>query len=107
MEFNCSGCGACCKRIGLLKDKFKEFNFPYKVNEKGWCEMLDENNKCKVYENRPQICNVDKMYSVFMKMGMTKKEYYVENTKMCNLYIREDKSDEKYLLDEKFYNNLN
>lgn len=104
MNFNCSGCGACCKRIGPLKDKFKELNFPYKVNEKGWCEMLDENNKCKVYDNRPDICSVEKtFYSIFQKEGMTKKETYLQNTKLCNQYIREDKLDEKYLLDEKIY----
>lgn len=104
MEFNCSSCGACCKRIGALKDKFKELNFPYDVNEKGWCTMLDENNKCKVYNNRPDICSMEKMfYSVFQKSGMTKKQTYLENTKMCNQYIKEDKLDDKYLLNEKIY----
>lgn len=105
MEFNCSGCGACCKRIGLLKDKFKELNFPYSVNDKGWCEMLDENNNCKVYNTRPDICNMKTMYEkYFTKLGYTEKKTYKLNAEMCNLYIKEDKLDEKYLLDEKIYN---
>lgn len=104
MKFNCSGCGSCCKRIGLIKDKFKEINFPYDVNEKGWCTMLDENNKCKVYDNRPDVCNMEKIfYAELSKSGMTKKEAYILNTRLCNQYIREDKLDEKYLLDEKIY----
>lgn len=104
MNFNCSSCGACCKRIGLLKDKFKELNFPYDVNEKGWCTMLDENNKCKVYNTRPAICNMETMfYSALAPLGMTKKEAYIANTKLCNQYIKEDKLDAKYLLNEQSY----
>lgn len=104
MDFNCSSCGACCKRIGWYKDKFKELNFPYKVNEKGWCEMLDENNKCKVYNNRPDICSVEKtFYNFIEKQGITQKEAYLQQTKFCNKYIKEDKLDKKYLLDESKY----
>lgn len=104
MNFNCSGCGACCKRMGLLKDKFKELNFPYQVNEKGWCEMLDENNKCKVYATRPDICNGETMfYKVIEKTGMTMKELYLKQTILCNQMIEHDKLDKKYLLNEKIY----
>lgn len=104
MDFNCSGCGACCKRIGLVQDKFKELNFPYQVNEKGWCEMLDENNKCKVYDNRPDICNIEKM-SVKLKdvLKMTQREFYKKNTELCNSMINEDKLDKKYLMNETIY----
>ena len=105
MKFECSGCGACCKRIGLVKDKFKELNFPYQVNEKGWCEMLGEDNKCKVYDNRPDLCNMKAMFNQFFKkQGLTEKEAYLMNTKLCNQYIKEDRLDEKYLLDENIYN---
>lgn len=104
MKFNCSSCGACCKRIGLLKDKFKELNFPYDVNEKGWCTMLDENNKCKVYENRPVICSVEKTFDMYIeKMGMTRMQAYLSQAKSCNQFIKEDKLHEKYLIDEKVY----
>lgn len=105
MKFNCSGCGACCKRMGLIKDRFKELNFPYDVNEKGWCTMLDENNKCKVYNNRPEICNIENMFhKLYKPLGITQKQAYLENTKICNHWIKEDKLDEKYLLDETIYN---
>lgn len=105
MEFACTGCGSCCKRIGQFKDKFKALNFPYDVNDKGWCTMLDEKtNQCKVYDNRPDICSVKKTYHTFFEQsGLTEKEYYQLNVKMCNGYIKEDKLDDKYLIDEKIY----
>lgn len=90
--------------MGLVKDKFKELNFPYQVNDKGWCEMLDENNKCKVYENRPDICSIEKsFYNIFKKTGMTMKETYLMNARLCNDMITQDKLDPKYLVDEKLY----
>lgn len=103
MEFNCSSCGACCKRIGAVRDKFKELNFPYDVNEKGWCKMLGEDNRCKVYENRPDICRIAKTFDNFFSKTMTKAEYYTMNTKLCNEWMREDGIDKKFLLDENKY----
>lgn len=103
MNFNCSGCGACCRRIGLIHRELKLLNFPYNVNEKGWCEMLGEDNKCKVYNNRPEICSVEKTFHKFLEKTMTQKEAYLKQTQSCNKFIKEDKLDEKYLLDEKIY----
>lgn len=45
MKFNCEACGACCKAIG--------------------CTLLDENNKCIIYDVRPDICNVSKCYESY------------------------------------------
>ena len=57
--FDCKQCGACCKiagMIGLIRDK--EGN---KVGQRedGACIHLDENNMCKIYEDRPDICRVN------------------------------------------------
>ena len=35
--------------------------FPYSLDETGKCETLDENNMCKVYDDRPDICNVKRV----------------------------------------------
>ena len=66
--------------------------------------MLDENNKCKVYDNRPDICNMEKM-SIKLKdvLKMTQKEFYLKNAQTCNAFILEDNLDKKYLLDETKY----
>lgn len=103
MEFKCSGCGACCRRLGLLKSKLKELNFPYTVDEKGCCSMLDENNQCKVYNTRPEMCRIEPMFKHFANTDMTKNEYYMKTTQLCNKFIKEDKMDEKYLLNENIY----
>lgn len=103
MDFICSGCGSCCKRIGLVKDKFKQVNFPYQVNEKGWCEMLGEDNKCKVYNNRPDICRMEKTFYNFFSKQMSQAEYYTMNTKLCNKWMKEDKAEERFLLKENVY----
>lgn len=101
MDFGCTGCGACCKRIGTVIKEAQAVGFPYGVNEKGWCEKLGENGLCTVYENRPDMCKIEKAFE--QQIGKTKKEVYLENAKACNTYIREDKLDEKFLVNEKQY----
>lgn len=104
MDFICSQCACCCKRVGLLQDHFKEMGFPYKVNLLGACEMLGDDNKCKVYDHRPDCCSMEKLYyNHISKTGATKKSFYLENTKLCNEWIKEDGMDEKYLLSETPY----
>jgi Fe-S-cluster containining protein len=70
MRFPCTGCGACCRRVGLMVDGVRKQQypdgtigklvqeFPYKYDENGKCEMLVD-NKCTAYEDRPLICRVD------------------------------------------------
>ena len=65
--------------------------------------MLDENNKCKVYENRPNICRVDKTFKKYFSNQITQAEYYTQNTQMCNRWMKEDGVDEALLLNEKQY----
>ena len=50
----------------------------------GVCRYLTNNNLCEIYDSRPDICNVEKMYSVFASQ-MTKDEYYDNMAKSCNL----------------------
>lgn len=90
MSFPCTGCGACCRRVSNLKDIIDiapELAFPYSWDESGKCEMLGDDNKCKVYENRPLICNVDKFIEVF---GVSKKKFYKQNIKACHIMMKED-----------------
>jgi Fe-S-cluster containining protein len=97
MKFNCTGCGECCKRIPQALatiESYIEFygydpqdlEFPYSHDEKGVCEMLGEDNKCKVYENRPLVCNLEK-FSEYRKIN--KPHYYKANAEACNQMIKE------------------
>jgi Fe-S-cluster containining protein len=38
---------------------------------------------CAIYENRPQICNVEEMYAAHFKAGMTKYEFIKTNLESC------------------------
>jgi Fe-S-cluster containining protein len=101
-SFPCTGCGACCKRINNLEahivkdDPEHMLYFPYSWDENGVCENLNlEDNSCNVYETRPTMCNIDKMFQ-FVQNGMSKKEYYNVNIFLCNKMIEEDGLDEKF-----------
>lgn len=63
-RFNCSGCGLCCKAIN--------------------CKHLTSDNKCSIYDTRPDICNVDKGYEMYFRHTMSKKEWYALNYQACN-----------------------
>ena len=88
MKFECDSCGLCCQNIGSIKTISEEIAlslinenvvFTYKeVN--GMCEKFID-NKCSVYENRPLICNVEKMAEL---LSIEKSEFYKENTIACN-----------------------
>lgn len=67
MQFNCTKCGACCKHIGEIRDTLN-INFPYEIID-NVCSMLDRNNLCTVYANRPEICNVSYMKRYFPNLS--------------------------------------
>lgn len=76
-EVNCLDCGNCCKSLGpklnsadirrissVLRIKASEFEEKYLrfdedddfVFSKMPCTFLDEDNSCKIYEDRPRAC---------------------------------------------------
>lgn len=94
MKFKCDSCGACCKEVGnviknaLLNTEMDKnirneiLAFPYSFDNNGVCSMLKD-NKCTVYDERPTICSVDKMYDYYKEFP--KQVYYTETYKMCEL----------------------
>jgi Fe-S-cluster containining protein len=48
----------------------------------GICRHL-ENNLCTIYESRPLVCNVEKMFNAYYNEKMSEDEYVVENIKVC------------------------
>lgn len=97
IKFNCTGCGACCKLVGRMvfdarlrvemgeeDGVIKELaEFPYPAKEDGSCSMLNPDNTCAIYEDRPDICKVHKMYDKYHSHRVTRQEYYAENEKAC------------------------
>ncbi|EPP1573466.1 YkgJ family cysteine cluster protein [Campylobacter lari] len=88
-NFPCTSCGACCKNINGIEE-LKHFN----IN--GVCINLQEDNSCKIYNERPLVCRVEDFYNKYFKDTMSKKDFYNENIKICNLLQDKLKLDKKY-----------
>ena len=88
MKFPCIACGLCCRRVGPIAERLKgtALEFPYTYDESGRCEMLGEDNRCKVYDSRPLICNVERVAEL---SGKDKAAFYEENIRACNQMMDE------------------
>ncbi len=76
-HFKCDCCGLCCrslKKVSALAD-FDRGD--------GVCVNLGDDNLCKVYNSRPEICNVELMYERFFSSYCSKKEFYKINEEQC------------------------
>ena len=97
VTFQCSKCGACCKRaglVGLMPDRGD-----------GACFYLQEDNTCGIYETRPEICRVDAMFdkrkaeTPELMEGIDKKSYFKLNSMACNLMMDEDEIPDEFRID--------
>ena len=59
-KWQCTSCGACCSYIKPLADNGKIDKSC--VSPDGSCKNLKD-NKCVIYETRPDICRIDKTLS--------------------------------------------
>lgn len=60
--FSCEQCGSCCKAVK--------------------CNLLTKENKCSIYINRPEICQVQNLYSRVRPL-MSLVSWYELNKKCC------------------------
>ena len=49
----------------------------------GRCKNLTEDNLCAIYDKRPEICNVSKMYKLVYREYMSQEEYLSLNIEAC------------------------
>lgn len=77
MIFPCDQCGICCKHIDQIP-QLKQYD-----SGNGRCKYLLSNNLCAIYSERPNICNVNKMYELHYKGEMSYEEYMAINIKGC------------------------
>lgn len=105
----CTGCGACCRRIDKALPETRELlkkqgvskslmKFPYKWDETGKCENLDENGKCSIYDTRPNICRVD---WIIEKAKLDKNTFYPILINSCNKLMDDENIDEKFRIIDK------
>ncbi len=57
--YSCEQCGACCRHINLIPE-MSSYNRGDNI-----CKYLQDDNKCKIYKNRPNICNSQYLYNTF------------------------------------------
>ena len=76
--FNCDCCGLCCQNVGK---SFLQVDFD---RGDGVCKNFDDATKlCKIYKNRPLVCNVDAYYEKFLSDIMTREDFHEINYKVC------------------------
>ena len=77
-KFKCYSCGKCCENIKDI-DIYK-----YLDNGRGICRFYNKTEKkCKIYEIRPLICNIDRMYELYYHKIISKENYYLINKIGC------------------------
>lgn len=114
MSYPCTGCGLCCRMAGRAVDSAKQLlamgrendnpfvkevaEFPYNYDATGRCEMLNDDNTCKVYDTRPDICSIDRTWKKYREGQHPLEESYRQNIEACNELIRKFNYPDKYLI---------
>lgn len=75
-KFPCTKCGECCRNIANVPE-LEEYDLG-----NGVCKFL-VGNICSIYNSRPDICRVDKMYDDIFHIMFTKEEFYRLNIDAC------------------------
>ena len=107
-DFPCTKCGLCCTRVAQVLDHnsieyqtaptvIKDLmdRFPYPTNSDGSCSMLTSDGLCKVYDDRPIICNVK--YGALL-LNLNLKEWYQNRADGCNKLIKDAGLSDDYLV---------
>jgi len=90
----CNSCGICCKVVGIAVDLAKSnpskdpltleaSRFPHAYDETGRCEKLGPDNKCTIYDTRPDICNIARIYEKHYRKLISRKDFYDQNEIAC------------------------
>jgi len=78
-EFNCWQCGACCKIAGLTPE-LGHWN-----RGDGACVHLRDDNTCGIYETRPYICRVRRVWERELRDQLTWDEYVEVSEDICRV----------------------
>ena len=75
-RFHCGRCGLCCRQIGGIP-QLARFD-----RGDGVCRHLTDGNLCDIYETRPEVCSVERMYARF-QAEMGREQYYALMEDAC------------------------
>jgi Fe-S-cluster containining protein len=78
-DFPCNRCGLCCQHVGLAPEtRFLD-------RGDGACRHLDTVSKdCRIYEQRPDICRVDRQYTLNYSRSLSWEQYVALNLEVCS-----------------------
>lgn len=76
--FPCNRCGMCCQRVHVADDtRFLD-------RGDGTCRhFVPATKSCAIYEERPDICRVDRMYATRYASQFTWDEFVILNLQAC------------------------
>lgn len=78
--FECDKCGLCC--LGLDRSELMADLH----NGDGICKNLDlDTMLCRIYEERPIFCNVEKYYDLYLTDKMDREDFMQKNYEACKL----------------------
>lgn len=78
--FPCTKCGVCCQNVNLATET------QFLDRGDGTCRNYDAATKgCGIYEERPDICRVDKQYTIHYAQQYTWNEFVALNLQACEL----------------------
>lgn len=81
-EFICDkDCKAyCCRQIDR-SEEMKDF-----ISDDGHtCMFLTPDNKCEIYDTRPECCNIELFWENNLKDKVSKEEFYKVNREYCKI----------------------
>ena len=87
-QYDCKRCGSCCRNVNLCEEM--------KMLDRGdgICKHLNENNLCRIYDKRPNLCNGQYVYEHFYSQ-MTVADYHKMIAKLCE-QIRGNQCEKLY-----------
>jgi len=88
--FPCTNCGECCRNISHISE-LKAYD-----NGNGICIYLCDDNSCGIYDIRPTVCSIDRVYDLQYKDSMSKFDFYVVNRDACNAMQKLANIDKKF-----------
>lgn len=79
MIFPCDSCGKCCQNVNLSEQT------KWLDSGNGVCKYFDiDTNTCRIYDERPDICNVKLQYTMNYSQNYTWQEFVDINVQVCD-----------------------
>lgn len=83
-DFPCTKCGLCCQHV----DRSEETLFLDRGD--GTCKHFDLcNNSCSIYDERPDICRVDRQFMLKYFSQYSWEKFVSVNLQVCEILAKE------------------